>query len=607
MVRLALPPNSLRELLVFSAAPIALLISASVSAQAPIPTRPGEPLPMVTVDVNNSATQRDDYVGQQFVRCRVRLAQPMQRDARVVLSNMTGATGRVAFRSPLVVWPILTSQLRLTLPRSGAWVSFQVRARAPSKIDKDAVIEVREDRPDGVVLGRKALATLGWLVTPLAAGPTVVVSVASPLTTVDDYLTWSPTRVTLRQVGGASALQVQVRNMPGSSDHLRFAPNQNPWPSGTTATQPTVSVTIPANGAVTVVAAGLFGSPSTRDKDAVIEVVSRYGRPIVREGLMVRVRKNANSLTTLERTSFLKALARLNYQADAYDRMQKTHHNALDEAHGLHAFLPWHRVFMLDLERMLQAMDPSVALHYWRFDQPAPNVFNTNFMGTTPAGTAAVFDASNPLSLWRVEDDNTPPGVITGITRKPMFLPAATPAVSDELTTLGLGDPGALYANFRPRMEGNPHGNAHVEGGGYVGLFICIGVLCDVTISPRDPLFFMLHSNVDRLWAKWQFTEARFDGTTPEAYPQQTDPGTSFFNCDGHRSYIDGEMWPWNGVTSATDPCRPSLTVGGPLAITPISMQSPPPKPRPRDVVDYRFAQLDIHGNGFAYDDVPHP
>jgi hypothetical protein len=66
-------------------------------------------------------------------------------------------------------------------------------------------------------------------------------------------------------------------------------------------------------------------------------------------------------------------------------------------------------------------------------------------------------------------------------------------------------------------------------------------------------------------------------------------------------------MWPWSGVTSATDPCRPSLTVGGPLAITPISMQSPPPKPRARDVVDYRFSQPDIHGNGFAYDDVPHP
>ena len=45
------------------------------------------------------------------------------------------------------------------------------------------------------------------------------------------------------------------------------------------------------------------------------------------------------------------------------------------EAHGFSAFYPWHRAYLLDLERELQNIDPSVSLPYWRFDQPAPGLF----------------------------------------------------------------------------------------------------------------------------------------------------------------------------------------------------------------------------------------
>ena len=49
------------------------------------------------------------------------------------------------------------------------------------------------------------------------------------------------------------------------------------------------------------------------------------------------------------------------------------------QAHGAPGFLPWHRAYILDLERELQAIDPSVALPYWRFDRPAPNLFTLDF------------------------------------------------------------------------------------------------------------------------------------------------------------------------------------------------------------------------------------
>ena len=43
--------------------------------------------------------------------------------------------------------------------------------------------------------------------------------------------------------------------------------------------------------------------------------------------------------------------------------------------------MPWHRLYLLDLERQLQAVRPAVTLPYWQFDQAAPNLFTEDFMG----------------------------------------------------------------------------------------------------------------------------------------------------------------------------------------------------------------------------------
>jgi tyrosinase len=598
---------------------VALVSVAPADAQVLVPTRPTEILPLVQVEIKKTATQRDDYVGSDFVECRLRLAGPHATNVPVTIRNMTGAGGMVAFREKHSWIPFLSSptvsRLNVNLPASGAWKAFWIARKRVSNVDKDAAVEVVERRPDGIVLARKPFATTGGSVAALTGTPRLEISIGEASTTLDDYVTWSPTTFMVRQsVAAAATLKVIVRNMAGS-DRLRFASHQDPWPAGTTATQPNVEVTIPALGAPARIAvAGHFENPSTRDKDAVLEIVdATAGKVLAREGLMVRVRKNANKLTAHERTTFLRALGRLNVEADGYDRLQHMHFLGGREAHGLNAFLPWHRVFLLDYERMLQALDPAVALPYWKFDEPAPNVFHANFMGTTPSGSSTVsFESSNPLSLWRVEDDASPPGLITGVIRQPEYnASAVAPALADELTTLAMGsdDPAvpATYDNFM-QMEGDPHGWAHVlTGGRDCPWCACIGVLCDPAISVRDPVFFLLHTNVDRLWAKWQRTENRFDHAIVEAYTPQTDPGTSPSACRGHRSWVAGTMWPWSGVTSLTDPCRPTQVVGGPLVVTLASPNSPPAQPRPRDVIDYRFSPSTPHGTGFAYDDVRHP
>ncbi len=108
--------------------------------------------------------------------------------------------------------------------------------------------------------------------------------------------------------------------------------------------------------------------------------------------LMVRIRKDAETLTTAERDRFLSALARLNDRgAGLFRDFRATHtDDTSDEAHGNEGFMPWHRGYLLDLERELQNLDPSVTLPYWRFDRPAPKLFTQAFIGPRliPAGFA---------------------------------------------------------------------------------------------------------------------------------------------------------------------------------------------------------------------------
>src|SRR4029450_4890571 len=80
------------------------------------------------------------------------------------------------------------------------------------------------------------------------------------------------------------------------------------------------------------------------------------------------------------------------------------HVSAADlEEHGNVGFLPWHRAYILDLERELQAIDPSVALPYWRFERPAPNLLTRQVMGVSNAVDRVEFTAGHPFGTWRTD------------------------------------------------------------------------------------------------------------------------------------------------------------------------------------------------------------
>lgn len=395
------------------------------------------------------------------------------------------------------------------------------------------------------------------------------------------YVTWAPSPLRLRLLDAVPSPQpvqvtlVERRNPAGGS--IRFSTTRG----GTYSTR--LTIPMPTDGqSVTVYLRGEFGKPSTADGDVSLICQDAASQPLGLLPLMVRIRKNANRLTSEERDRFIAAMAQLNNRGmGRFADFRSMHVSGLadDQAHAGPGFLPWHRAYLLDLERELQLIDPSIALPYWRFDQASPNLFNTGFMGVPDSLGAVQFGPSHPFLFWATDGEQ-------GIKRRaiaPSPGTNASPAVQAEPSTLAAGP---RYAAFR-RMQGNPHGAAHVS---YFG-----GSISSISTAAKDPLFFLLHCNVDRLWAKWQVQNKRFDPSHADAYAGGATP-TSLLA--GHN--LQDSLWPWNGVVT---PPRPPNAPGGDLSRS-ACVDAPGPRPLVSQMIDFQGQISEKAQLGFSYDDV---
>ncbi|MDQ4086581.1 MAG: tyrosinase family protein [Pseudomonadota bacterium] len=387
------------------------------------------------------------------------------------------------------------------------------------------------------------------------------------------FLTWRPMEAKVRWTGGdpgAPTLAVELSSTSvANAGQVDFSPTLGGQRTGTQTLQ------LASDGTeASVWISGVFGAPSSRFGDVSVEARLAGAQEVLgSKSTMVRIRKNANNLTGAERDRFLSALATLNGSgAGPFAQLRDMHKSqqSLLAAHGAPGFLPWHRAYMLDFERELQAIDAEVTLPYWRFDQAAPNVFNLAFLGRANAAGRVQFAAGHPLLNWFT--DGT-----AGIERGNVVGPNTVLPLLSERNTLGLGGaPNPTFAAFDV-MEDDPHGDAHWRHGS--------GFITHPITAPKDPLFFLLHCNVDRLWAKWQFAYRLDDPDNPRAFD-----GAS--TMPGHR--LNDTMWPWD-------------TAGAPGGRLPSSAMTPAPGPSPRirDMIDY-FGRTTGGHLGFAYDDVPY-
>lgn len=425
------------------------------------------------------------------------------------------------------------------------------------------------------------------------------------------YLTWGPSicHIRVRENSGNQTLYLRTRNLGMGRAVFTDALRETVYP---TATLTCVDETW-----TTFYLTGDFGYASTRDKDIELRVFeddpnkNPTAEPVATEALMVRVRKDAETLTEDERTRFVRAFFLLNKKGGYafYKQFTDMHiANTDNEIHFYENFLPWHRLYLLNLERDLQEIDPSVSLHYWRWDFPAPNLFSKDFAGemaidTTFTGSAPTFALSNPWRNWK------PPGsaqLLRSAVNWDLTLNGGWNVLigrnAPEAYAINMGQ--GIYLNLfwdQNRTRGSrpgyvfsaPHGGGHMSFGGQIS---------DIPTAPQDPVFFMLHSNVDRLWAVWQNYWDRFSPQDANSYAPQ---GLSPNRNAGFGAYSQQSQWPWNGDTQTPRPPQapygeyPTVKKGYKVLPKPTS------QPTIEEVIDYK-GRLDPNNSiGFDYDNVP--
>lgn len=220
---------------------------------------------------------------------------------------------------------------------------------------------------------------------------------------------------------------------------------------------------------------------------------------------------------------------------------------------GAFAFLSWHRQFLAQFEQQLQTYVPGVMIPYWDWTDPAA-IMTDNFMGPNgnPGNSNHVergyfaFDKPGvglnttalpawwPASLngWRLPtmfQSN-----LQGALRRNLGSPANLPLPLHIETTMSKPD----YASFQEALEtgSRMHNALHgwLGGNETCASSTTVGHMTCNRQSPFDPLFFLHHCNVDRLWAMWQA-----DGHANE-YP----------NSGGKPHHLRTDpMYPWIGAT----------------------------------------------------------
>ena len=113
-------------------------------------------------------------------------------------------------------------------------------------------------------------------------------------------------------------------------------------------------------------------------------------------------------------------------------------------------------------------------------------------MGVSDNLGTVQFANTNPLQFWKTDG-------LQGINRRPLFnIDARAAGPENRGADLGAGH---SYTRSSAPWKAIRTGRRTPA----------LAVHLSIGTAARDPLFFLLHCNVDRLWAKWQRQNSRFN------------------------------------------------------------------------------------------------
>jgi len=164
--------------------------------------------------------------------------------------------------------------------------------------------------------------------------------------------------------------------------------------------------------------------------------------------------------------------------------------------HGSYYFWPWHRMYLYWFERIIRKMsgDPTWALPYWNWSSSAERQLPAVFRDT-----ASELYTSHRNNAMNSGAGSLPPSDVSYAT-----------AFSFTDFTSGSGS-----------LEGTPHGAVHVDVGGWMS---------SVPTAAQDPVFYLHHCNIDRLWNLWLTQGGRTDPLGDGVWKNQA---LTFFDENG--------------------------------------------------------------------------
>jgi tyrosinase-like protein/polyphenol oxidase-like protein len=172
--------------------------------------------------------------------------------------------------------------------------------------------------------------------------------------------------------------------------------------------------------------------------------------------------------------------------------------------HGTHYFWSWHRMYLYWFERIIRKMsgDSNFALPYWNYE-----------LATERQLPAPFRNSGSPLFT-----SNRGAGWNSGAAS----LSSSAVAISGFMPTIP-------YYNAQSGCEGTPHGAVHVSIGGWMG---------SVPTAAQDPIFYLHHANIDRLWNLWlKQGGGRTDPLTDSAWKTTK---FLFFDENGNQKWMTG-------------------------------------------------------------------
>jgi tyrosinase len=263
-------------------------------------------------------------------------------------------------------------------------------------------------------------------------------------------------------------------------------------------------------------------------------------------------------------------------------------------------FLPWHRIYLHWFEQIVLAAvvaHPDVddetkktwALPYWNYTPGGeratlPPAFRERELPDAPGTRNPLFD---PTRAINGPSNGLSDGAIDALTalNEPQFsLP--------KFTTGGFGGAPTGFNHFDQdpnawpgMLEQTPHGSVHSEVGGDMGAFATAGL---------DPIFWLHHANIDRLWVVWLGMQ--------DVLHENPDPTSRWGTTTSAFHQPDGS--PVDGTAAATldtvndlgyqyeDTSVPAPVTRGRRRLVP----SEPPPDHPAELIGATDAPIDLTG-----------